>query len=126
MLIQYTQEQASFYGFRSACMEIRSIRNNRVPGQAKLVALNERVPVDDNGATFLLIPKDLCRSGPAMTPWQYFRDLGPDVGVRPLEGESSKERMLRDAHENPSRFEQFVRDRMRDPERFKARREFRS
>lgn len=126
LLIQYTQEQARFLGFRPDCMQPRDVRNNYVPGRPTLVTLNEHVPVDDNGAVFLLLPKELCRSGPAMTPHQYFRDLGPDGGVSAIEGESAKERMLRDALANPGRLEGFVKDRMSDPDRFKARREFRS
>jgi hypothetical protein len=124
LLIQYTTEQAQFYGFSASCMQRRTVPNNWIPGTDGLVSISEVVPVDDLGRVFLLLPKEMCRSGPAMTAHQYLRDMPPPTGAT-YAALSAKERMMRDAAAHPEQFEAFVRMRMSNPDNYQARREYR-
>jgi hypothetical protein len=125
-LIEFTASQAAFWQFDPACFRLRNVDNCWDEPNQRLGQLMAKVPVDDLDRTFLLVPKEICRSGPPMSGGQYFRDLnGPDGAPSGGDGESLKELVLEDAARNPARLTEFVRDRMRDPDKFKPRREFR-
>lgn len=125
-LVRFTQEQAAFWKFDPRCMKTRVVENCWDPSAEKLTSETASVPVDDLGRTFLLVPKGICRSGPAMNAGQYFRDLGPSGGrARQQASGTLKEQLLDDAAAHPDRLLKFAVDRMKDPTRFQPRREFR-
>lgn len=124
-LIEFTQQMAAFYNFDSRCMREVDVENCWDRRSEKLVTKRALLPVDDLGRVFLLTPKEICRSGPPFNANQYFRDIDPSFGAGGVRGEGAKVRMMEDAIQRPDLFEAFIRDRMRDSRRFRARKEFR-
>lgn len=125
-LIDFTNDQAAFWRFDPTCFRTRAVDNCWDEASQKLVSLVARVPADDLDRTFLLVPKEICRSGPPMTAAQYFRDLDGPGGGSVRDEETLKESLLKDAARHPKRLSNFIQDRMKDPSRFKPRREFRN
>lgn len=123
-LVAFTQDQAAFWKFDRACMKKRHIENAWNPKTEAIGGFDAIVPTDDLGRVFLLVPKEICRSGPPMNPRQYFRDLGPKAGGGASDL-TRKEAMIADAAKHPGRLRGFAVERMRDPSRFKPRRELR-
>jgi hypothetical protein len=121
-LIEFTIDRAAFWGFDPACMRTVDIENVWDSAAGRLLTVTASVPVDDRGAAIILVPKGIVRSSPPLKVRQYFNDV---YGSARADGEESKADLARDAENNPGALGKFVEDRLRDPEKFKARREFR-
>lgn len=123
-LIAFTQDQAQFWGFSPNCMKPQHVRNCWNPAVRRLDSISAEVPVDDLGRTFLLVPKEICRSGPPINPEQYFRSIDP-IGPEGS-GDTRKEQLLDHCSARPGSLTDFTQERMKDPQKFKPRREFRN
>jgi hypothetical protein len=122
-LVAFTQDQAQFWSFLPASLEMRLIEDCWNPATMQLENIHAEVPFDDLGRAFLLVPKSICRSVPPMKPEQYFRAIDP---VGPKEGGGTQKQMLLDhTSSEPGALTKFAQERMKDPDNFRARREFR-
>jgi hypothetical protein len=120
-VVQFTQWCADFFVFDPACMRVVPIKHVWQEERGKFDTEEHRVPIDDDGDPILLVPSGIVRSGPPFSPAAYFRTVyGPDYG-----GEIGKRALLRDAAANPQRLSQFARDYLKDPNRYKIRRDLR-
>ncbi len=120
--VEFTQEMAKFYKFDPACMRDVEIAGPWDWTNDRWTRIMVRLPVDDHGRAILLTPKSICRSGPAMTASQYFRDLTGPSGAQP--DEMTKQALMQHAEDNPGTLVRFAETRMKDPSKFKPRREY--
>lgn len=123
-LIEFTQQQAQLLAFDPACMQPRDVHHCWLP-TGTLGTITAIVPVDDNDNVFLLVPGEICRSGPAMTAAQFFRHFPPPDGEKSDGGATSKERAMKQSMQNPTQLATFAHDHMKDPSNFKPRKEYR-
>jgi hypothetical protein len=122
-LIAFTQQQAGYWNFIPTCMADQPVENCWVPAVNRLRTITANLPRDDHGRIIVLVPREICRSGPPFSAAQFFRELPrlPGDGAITI----SKEAMLATAIARPEDFAGVVKDRLRDPTRFRAKKGYR-
>lgn len=117
-LIVFTQRCAQFFGFDPACMQEVRMR----VWDAASMQWSWRVytlPVDDDGLPIVLVPTDLVRSAPPVSAVSYFEEhVGPKY-----QGSRTKDALLAHAALNPGDLGKYATERLKDPDRFKPRRD---
>lgn len=120
-LVAFTQWCATFFAFDPRCMKEVQLENVWQPERGTFGTETHVLPVDDNGDAILLVPTDLVRSAPPLSAEAYFSAVYGDN----YDGPRGKRAVLDDAAQHPGRLGEFAKDWLRDPERYKNRRNLR-
>ncbi|HLL47661.1 MAG TPA: hypothetical protein VK399_13205 [Longimicrobiaceae bacterium] len=117
--IEYTQQQADFYGFDPRCMREVPVKHVWDPANCEFVTRRVVVPVREDGLPILLAPKEIVRSSPPVRPSQYTRTFH---GVR---RSLTKDEILQELGDRPNRLVRLMDQIFEELWRYRPRREFR-